>query len=148
MGVFGSSDGDQNKKLEADVAFIKTRLDLIARQLASGQLGDSKASNPDLDAKLHAIYRAISNVQSAQQRFGSQLENAPVPNAPSGPITLEGLDELRADVRQLLQKSDRSMHLDLTQRLDGIDARLDTQERTMSELTAALRALIAEFGKR
>lgn len=133
MGVFGSSDSDMSKKLEADIEFIKTRLDLIAKQLSHET---SHAQDPMLDTKLRAIYDSVRSIR---------IPAAPPAPSPQGPVHIEGLDELKTDVKQLLNKSDRSMHLDLAQRLDAIETRLEAQHETMNALKDAIRDLIGHL---
>lgn len=147
MGVFGSSDGDESKRLESDIAFIKTRLDLIARQLSgTGSADLSGSMNPDLDTKLHAIFRSVESLKH-------HVENQPKTSATNASTSeiqplAEEIRGLRTDVENLLQRSDRVLHLDLSHRLDGIDTRLEKQQAIIVDLTDALRSLIAELGKR
>lgn len=143
MGVFGSSDSNEGKKLEADIASIKTRLDLIAKQLSSTDSDGSTDTPPDLDAKLRAIYTSV-------QRLGERIEQAPkAPAAPSAPpLDPHVLDTITTDLKQLLGRSDRTTHLELTQRLDAIEAQLRAEQETTKALATALRELIGELRKR
>lgn len=145
MGVFGSSDSDQNKKLEADIEFIKTRLDLIARQLSGHGVPEGATSaDPKLDAKLRSIYDSVRAIKIPPPQVVH--EQRPAPSLEGTHI--EGLDELRADIKQILNKSDRSMHLDLAQRLDSLENKLIAQSETITALKDALRDLIDHLRNR
>ena len=143
MGVFGSSDSDSSRKLEADIAFIKSRLDLIARHLS-----ESGHTDPSLDEKLHAIYRAITT--QARPADPPAVQAPPVPDDQS----LEALSALREDVTRLLSESDRSMELDLShrmslsKRLDALERQISTQTQTVAALKEALRELISSLRNR
>jgi uncharacterized coiled-coil protein SlyX len=152
MGVFGSSDSDPSKKLEADIEFIKTRLDLIARQMASKATG----ADPALDAKLRSIYDAVRAIHP--QRIGSSRIGSPRIES----SRIEGLDEIKASLSQLVNKTDRSMHLDLAQRLDALESKINAQsesiarqnalisgqKETIAALTSALKELIEHIRNR
>lgn len=147
MGVFGSSDSSESKKLEADIGFIKTRLDLIAKQLAGGAGATTGSSTPaDLDAKLRAIYTAVQNLGPRIDASRSSDRVA----TPAAPLSFDPqvLDTIATDLKQLLGRSDRTTHLELTQRLDAIEERLRVQQQTMQTVASALRDIIGELRKR
>ena len=132
MGVFGAADSDPSRKLEADIEFIKTRLDLIARQMSSGSTG----ADPNLDAKLRSIYQAV-NALGASSHDG----HAPDPR----------LDTIQADVKQILNSPVQAPS-DLVPRFESLETkvgalseRVEIQNQTITALKDALRELLAHM---
>ncbi|MFT4307919.1 MAG: hypothetical protein ACMXYM_00925 [Candidatus Woesearchaeota archaeon] len=127
MGVLGVADSDPSKKLEADIEFIKTRLDLIARQMASGALG----TVPNLDGKLRSIYEAVSKM--------------------SGPAEPPVHADIRPSVNYLSRTIQQS-HADIAKRFETLEARIaaqneriEQQNQTIHQLKDAVKDLLGHL---
>ena len=90
MGVFGSSDSSPERKLEADLAFIKSRLDLLAKHAPGGV--------DNLDGKLKAIYEAArsggTDLSAIERRLDAQQETLDAQK--------QSIDELRDLLKDLV----------------------------------------------
>lgn len=137
MGVLGVADSDPSRRLEADIEFIKTRLDLIARQMASGTLGGV----PNLDAKLRSIYESVRSIPSHPATDTKGIDSVKT--------VLHELSEAAVTQHHESSEAAAMRHKELIEKLEALENRMRThneqiaiQNETMGHLKDAIRDLV------